>query len=109
MVRSANSRNLLRNNARAGHGFARHNIATREPVRKDRIIAGINFGKQPAPTGYRYLVRFYPGTDVFSRQSDGTTMAQQYLNLGLRMTSANVDRLNGWAEILTRLGDPDHG
>jgi hypothetical protein len=46
MVRSANSRKLLRNNARAGHGFAHHNIATSEPVRKDRIIAGINFRRQ---------------------------------------------------------------
>jgi phage terminase large subunit len=89
--------------------LGRHNVATREPVRKDRVIAGINFGKQPAPIGYRYLVRFNAGTDVFSRQSDGYTIAQHYINQGLRMTPANVDRINGWAEILTRLGDPDRG
>jgi len=46
---------------------------------------------------------------VFSKQSDGTTVAAQYGRLGIRLTCASTDRINGWAEILQRLGDPDAG
>ena len=53
------------------------------------------------------LKRFVAGADVFSKQSDGTTVAQQYGKLGIRLVCANTDRINGWAEILHRLGDPD--
>ena len=55
------------------------------------------------------LKRIVAGSDVFSRQSDGTTVAGQYANLGLRLQPANMDRVNGWAEILQRLGDVDNG
>jgi phage terminase large subunit len=52
------------------------------------------------------LRRVVAGADVFSRQSDGTTVASQYAKLGIPMRCANTDRVNGWAEILHRLGDP---
>jgi hypothetical protein len=52
------------------------------------------------------LSRFSAGTDVFSRQSDGTTIAHQYLREGITLKPANMDRINGWAEILQLLGDP---
>ncbi len=55
------------------------------------------------------LRRFVAGADVFSRQSDGTTVASQYGKLGIRLQCANTDRVNGWAEILHRLGDPGNG
>ncbi|HTG45412.1 MAG TPA: hypothetical protein VK633_12860 [Verrucomicrobiae bacterium] len=55
------------------------------------------------------LARFVAGTDVFSRQSDGTTIAAQYSRHGINLSPANTDRVNGWAEILTLLGDPDAG
>jgi hypothetical protein len=51
------------------------------------------------------LKRFVAGTDVFSRQSDGTTIAQQYARAGIKLRPANMDRVNGWAEILQRLGE----
>jgi len=51
------------------------------------------------------LKRFVAGADVFSKQSDGTTVAAQYARLGIRLTCANTERVNGWAEILQRLGD----
>jgi len=51
--------------------------------------------------------RFVAGADVFSRQSDGTTVAAQYARQGIRLSCANTDRINGWAEILQRLGDVD--
>jgi len=55
------------------------------------------------------LRRFVAGADVFSKQSDGTTVAAQYAKLGVRLSCANTDRVNGWAEILQRLGDVDAG
>jgi phage terminase large subunit len=51
------------------------------------------------------LKRFVAGADVFSRQSDGTTVAAQYAKQGITLRPANTDRLNGWAEIMTRFGD----
>ena len=43
------------------------------------------------------LARFVAGTDVFSRQSDGTTIAGQYGREGITLKPANMDRVNGWA------------
>jgi hypothetical protein len=51
------------------------------------------------------LRRFVAGADVFSRQGDGTTVAQQYERQGIRLRAANMDRVNGWAEILQGFGD----
>jgi hypothetical protein len=55
------------------------------------------------------LKRFVAGADVFSKQSDGSTVASQYGKLGISLRCANTDRFNGWAEILHRLGDPGSG
>lgn len=55
------------------------------------------------------LKRFVAGADVFSKQSDGTTVASQYAKLGITLRPANTDRINGWAEILRRFGDPSNG
>lgn len=59
--------------------------------------------------GIHNLKRFVAGADVFSKQSDGTTIAQQYSRCGIRLTCANTDRVNGWAEILRKLGDSGAG
>lgn len=53
------------------------------------------------------LRRFVSGADVFSRQADGTTIAQQYGREGITLRPANMDRVNGWAELLQRFGDVD--
>jgi hypothetical protein len=55
------------------------------------------------------LRRLVAGADVFSRQSDGTTIAGQYAHEGITLRPANTDRVNGWAEVLQRFGDPDGG
>ena len=55
------------------------------------------------------LKRFVAGADVFSRQSDGTTVAAQYARHGINLRVANTDRINGWAEIMTRFGEPEAG
>ena len=53
------------------------------------------------------LRRFVAGADVFSRQSDGTTIAAQYAKHGINLRVANTDRVNGWAEVMQGLGEPD--
>src|ERR1017187_7333349 len=55
------------------------------------------------------LKRFMAGADVFSRQSDGSTVASQYGKLGVTLRPANMERVNEWAEILHRLGDAAGG
>lgn len=55
------------------------------------------------------LLRIVAGADVFSRQSDGTTIAQQYAREGIKLRPANMDRINGWAEVMQRFGDPERG
>ena len=55
------------------------------------------------------LKRFVAGADVFSKQSDGSTVASQYAKLGITLKPANMERVSGWAEILHRLGDPGNG
>lgn len=55
------------------------------------------------------LMGVYAGSDVFARRPDGNTVADAYDRLGLPLTAANTDRINGAAEILRRLGDPDAG
>ena len=55
------------------------------------------------------LKRFVAGADVFSRQSDGSTVASQYGKLGVTLRPANMERVSGWAEILHRFGDPANG
>jgi phage terminase large subunit len=51
------------------------------------------------------LKRFVAGADVFSRQSDGTTIAAQYAKHGISLRCANTDRVHGWAEVMQGLGD----
>jgi hypothetical protein len=69
----------------------------------------VGVGKAKRPLALADLKRFVAGADVFSKQSDGSTVAAQYAKLGLTLRVANTDRINGWAEILHRLGDPDAG
>jgi phage terminase large subunit len=51
------------------------------------------------------------GDDVFAHKGDetGMTIAQQYLKHGLRLSPANMDRINGAGEVLRLLGDVDNG
>lgn len=60
----------------------------------------------------RDLKRIAAGADCFmkGRDKEGLTIAEQYAELGLALSAANTDRINGASEILRRLGDddPDH-
>ena len=75
----------------------RHAAAIRAMVGRHRI------GDRALEVGD--LRRIVAGTDVFSRQSDGTTIAGQYAREGITLKPASMDRVNGWAEVLQRLGD----
>jgi hypothetical protein len=55
------------------------------------------------------LARFIAGGDLFSTQFDGSTLASVFSSLGVTLRPANTNRVQGWAEILVRLGDPDAG
>jgi hypothetical protein len=57
----------------------------------------------------RTLTRFVAGPDLFSRESSGSTIASHFTGLGVTPRPANDDRVQGWTEILHRLGDPDAG
>lgn len=56
----------------------------------------------------RFWDVFVAGADVFANRGE-TTIGDQYKALGLELTAAQMDRVNGAAEILKRLGDPDEG
>lgn len=55
------------------------------------------------------LRTFVAGADAFAQRGDqrGRTIAQQYLEHGIKLTPANMDRINGAAEVLKALGDPE--
>jgi hypothetical protein len=79
----------------------RHAAAIKEMLGRHKI------GNRKLELGH--LRRFVAGADVFSRQSDGTTIAGQYAKLGITLRCANTERVNGWAEILQGFGDVDGG
>jgi phage terminase large subunit len=57
----------------------------------------------------RSLARLSAGTDIFAKESDGNTIAKRYADLGINFGYADTDRVNGWSEILSALGDPEKG
>ena len=87
----------------------RHAAAIKAMVARHRVANSrwgtTNSQAETRPLELADLKRFVAGADVFSRQSDGTTIAAQYARHGITLRCANSDRINGWAEILTRFGD----
>lgn len=53
------------------------------------------------------LKTFVAGHDVFAQRDEGPTVAKRYRQFGIGLKPANIDRVNGWAEMLARLGDVD--
>lgn len=49
------------------------------------------------------------GSDLFSAQYDGSTLASQFSGLGIPLRPANTHRVQGWAAIQQRLGHPAAG
>jgi hypothetical protein len=57
----------------------------------------------------RMLSCFVAGKDVFSTESNGDSIANQYRRLGLTLHPASTDRASGWSAIAQPLGDPPVG
>lgn len=56
------------------------------------------------------LHTFVAGADCFAQRGDSSgTIAEQYAAAGIPLTRANTDRVNGAAEVLSRLGDQAQG
>lgn len=91
----------------------RHASAIKAMLGRHRLSAERGFRNaeqvQTRPLEVSDLRRFVAGADVFSRQSDGTTIAGQYARQGITLRCANTDRINGWAEVLQRFGEPSVG
>lgn len=52
---------------------------------------------------------FVAGQDVFAKRDEGPTIAKKFRKAGIRLAPANMDRVNGWAEMMDRLGDIERG
>ncbi len=92
--------------------FARHGIYTNEEHLKEACLAKYPDYCQDQTNmwhiGLRHMVKsFAAGTDIFSSESNGDSIAKQYKALNIRLKPANMDRLSGWADILKCFGDPD--
>lgn len=81
----------------------RHASAIRAMLARHQVRLGA--GTQ----GQRSLRYFVAGSDVFSRESDGKSIAGEYRSAGILLKPAAMNRVNGWAEIMARLGDPKAG
>ncbi|WP_160319549.1 terminase large subunit domain-containing protein [Herpetosiphon geysericola] len=55
------------------------------------------------------LKTFVAGTDVFAKKEDGITIADKYRAHSIVLKPATTNRINGAAEYLARLGNPDAG
>jgi hypothetical protein len=98
---------------------ARHVRAIKDLLVRHRLLVG--WPPVPPIGEYtKFRTRFDPpyswrlshiavGGDVFARQYDGNTIAGQFRGLGATLFPANLNRAQGWAEILNRLGDPANG
>jgi len=57
----------------------------------------------------RVYRKFVAGSDVFAKRGEEATVAEQYARFGFTLEAAQMDRINGAAEVLRRLGDPEQG
>jgi hypothetical protein len=90
------------------HAEAIKAMVGRHQILKPRWGVSERFpGTRPLEVGD--LRRFVAGADVFSRQSDGTTIGGQYHKHGINLRCASTDRVNGWAEVMQGFGEPDAG
>ena len=92
--------------------FQRHNVRIHpgyEPTPFRSINARAFSPDTVIPNEHLIIKQFSAGADLFARQSTGITIADQYNALGIPLRPARMERVNGWAVILKRLGDPAAG
>ena len=76
---------------------------------RHRVPVHVLGGREVRPLELGDLRWFVAGADVFSRQSDGTTIAGRYAREGITLRPASMERINGWAAVLQGFGDPGSG
>jgi hypothetical protein len=54
-----------------------------------------------------FIRQIHAGPDVQSRESSGRSVADEFMDHGLRLTPIRARRVQGWRQIMARLGDPD--
>jgi phage terminase large subunit len=97
----------------------RHVQAIREMCQRNKLFVG-NPERDPMGEGMKVRRRHDPpyswrirqisaGGDLFSKQYDGNTLAGQFASLGVTIRPANTNRVQGWADVQQRLGDPEAG
>jgi len=97
----------------------RHAQAIKEMCQRHRLFVG-NPHTSPVGEATRMRMQFDPpyswrlrqiaaGGDLFSTQFNGSTIAAEFASLGVSIRPANTNRVQGWAEIQQRLGDPEAG
>lgn len=67
-------------------------------------IGGINDKRK---LEVRDLKSVVAGHDVFAKERDGKSVADDYHTHGIDLKPANIERINGWAEMMNLLGDPE--
>ncbi len=85
----------------------RHAAAANAMFLRHQLLPGSSDGTPESRR--RHLARFVAGGDLFSTESCGLSIAAQLDTFGLRLRPANTNRVQGWTEILRRLGDPAAG
>ncbi len=75
----------------------------------ERHLGAINAMLKRHKLDFQSISRDFAGADIFARERDGASVAAQYRDLGLDLRPANTQRIAGWAEILSLLGDPSAG
>ena len=75
----------------------------------ERNAAGIKAVCERNGVDWHRIEACVAGHDVFPRDQNGRTIAEDYARFGLTLSPAKVDRINGAAEILRRLGDSESG
>lgn len=80
------------------HAAAIRAMLARHGLRQDAEIV---------ENGRNDLEAILAGWDCWNKDRRGVSTSDEYEKLGLRMERADVDRINGAAELLRRLGDPD--
>lgn len=110
------------------YGFAHYTAVTLLAATPDGVVYALDqhYGRQMLAVehdrGMRAMLRRYgipperverivAGSDVFARDHKGECVADAYAELGWHLEPATMDRINGAATILRRLGqvDPDAG
>jgi len=106
-VKSFNDSGIHHVGRREGKGLIQHGA---DEGGDARFLAGARAGDvQPLDAVHRDKIQQHLAVRDGCRQGDGSTVAQAYERLGIRLKTASMDRLNGWADLMQCFGEPEPG